>query len=393
MHRRTLRSFARRAVAVALAVGTAVAGVVATPQPAEATVLPDPDTIAADVAARIAYLSTTTPAPAIRVGGHVGGPATAVGLRAAGFDVGDAVEVADITAAAAELGVAVSEPLTAVETGRVRDAAWQKARVRLATRGIDVAGAPDAADLAAAAAQLGVDVGDTVDPQDVDPILAAAHERIAAQLRSGSFPMGDWVDESDLRAAARLYGVKVDGALDGAETRAIAEKVAARPAPDRSPRFSTIGKVDLHLPGFGPHYVGFHQASSGSALGQKQTKDVHTDVLPSRGRGTGRGTAVDVVLRPGDDVVAPVTGKVVEVVRYSLYGKYTDVRVRIVPEDDPTMLVSMLHMEGAKVKVGDRVVGGKTVIADSARTFPFSSQIDRFSGRHWGHVHVEARRR
>lgn len=395
MHRSHLRAAARRATATVIALGLAVAGLIAVADPADATtaVLGDPTAMQQDAAARTAHLRSVAPAPAVRVDGHVGGLATAVGLAAAGFDFGTTVDAVDVVSAAAEYGVAVSEPLRAVEVGRVRDVAWQRAAYRLTLRGVDVAGVADITDLAAVAEAHGMDPAAAADPTRTEEILAAAHAVIAKQLRAGGFPMGDWVDESDIRAAGRLYKVEVGESLTAAAVRAVAERVAAIQDPESSAVYAKVGRVNLHLPGFGPHYVGFHQSSSGVALKQKPVKHVRTDVLPSRSRGTASTGAVDVVLRPGDDVVAAVTGRVVEATEYSLYGKYRDIRIRIVPDDDPKLLVTMLHMEGRKVKVGDRVVGGQTVVAKSAKTFPFVSQIDRFSGRHWGHVHVEARRR
>lgn len=396
MHPSNLRVAVRRLTAAAATVAVAVAGLLAVASPADAattTVLGDPTAMQNDVAVRTAHLGAISPAPAVRIDDHVGGLATAVGLAAAGFAAGDTVDPIDIVKAAAEYGVDVSEPLRAVEVGRVRDAAWARAAYRMTLRGIDVTGSPDITDLAAVAEAHGIDPAAAADPARTEEILAAAHETIAEQLRAGGFPMGEWVDESDIRAAGRLYKVEVGKTLTAAHVRAVAERVAKIQDPESSPVYAKIGRVELHLPGFGPHFVGFHQSSSGVALKQKPVKHVRTDVLPSRSRGTASTGAVDVTLRPGDDVVAAVTGKVVEATEYSLYGKYEDIRIRIVPDDDPKLLVTMLHMEGRKVKVGDRVVGGQTVVADSARTFPFASQIDRFSGRHWGHVHVEARRR
>lgn len=391
--RSPLRSSRPRTAAVTALAVVSISTVALAPPAAAAAVIGDPTAMAQDVAARSAHLGSVSPAPAVRVDGHVGGLPTAVGLAAAGFVFGDAVDATDIVSAAAEYGVEISDPLRAVDVGHVRDAAWTRAASRFAVRGIEVTGRPDIADLARAAEALGIDPASATDPASVDRILVAAHDDIAARLRAGGFPVGERVDETALRGAAYLYEVAVGDELDAGDTLAIADAVAREGDADRSARYATIGEVDLHLPGFGPYYVGFHQSSSGAALVQEAVEGVRTDVLPSRDRGTAATGAVDVVLRPGDDVVAAVTGEVVEVNSYSLYGQHPDLRISIVPDDDPDLLVTMLHVDGAAVEVGDRVVGGQSVVADTVRTFPFASQIDRFSGQDWGHVHVEAHRR
>jgi hypothetical protein len=91
-------------------------------------------------------------------------------------------------------------------------------------------------------------------------------------------------------------------------------------------------------------------------------------------------------------VLSPVSGRVVEVKRYALYGRYPDARIRIVPDQNPQMLVTVLHVSDPTVRVGSRVRGGRTEIAKRATKFPFVSQIDRFAGP-YPHVHIEVRRR
>ncbi len=116
-------------------------------------------------------------------------------------------------------------------------------------------------------------------------------------------------------------------------------------------------------------------------------------VLASRGRPNPATSAVDLVLRPGEEVRAVLTGTVVEAQAYALYGRYPDARLRIRSAEDPSLVVTMLHVTGLRVGVGDKVMAGKTVVADHATSFPFVSQIDNYlDGRPRPHVHVEARR-
>jgi hypothetical protein len=50
----------------------------------------------------------------------------------------------------------------------------------------------------------------------------------------------------------------------------------------------------------------------------------------------------------------------------------------------------VLHMTGLRVRPGDRVVAGETVLADRAHKLPFESQVDEITAEPaWPHVHVE----
>lgn len=69
--------------------------------------------------------------------------------------------------------------------------------------------------------------------------------------------------------------------------------------------------------------------------------------------------------------------------------------IRIRPEADPDVVVSVVHVADPSIGEGDRVTAGATAIAGEARQLPFDSQIDRFTTAHRGqaapHIHVELR--
>jgi hypothetical protein len=179
-----------------------------------------------------------------------------------------------------------------------------------------------------------------------------------------------------------------------------------------APATSLLGRFDdlpVHLPAAAPLVVGYHEASAATALdvqpvGQlvEDRNTTRTDlpadtvggpryvVLSSRGRAAGPTSAIDVVLPEGEPVLASVTGTVVDVRSYLLYGAHQDVRIEIVPTDRPAVRLVGIHLDGPLVEVGDEVVGGVTPIATTARTLPFSSHIDRETepDRH-PHVHLE----
>jgi murein DD-endopeptidase MepM/ murein hydrolase activator NlpD len=181
--------------------------------------------------------------------------------------------------------------------------------------------------------------------------------------------------------------------------------------PDGTVELARTGEVRIVAEGSMVELVGFHESSSSAALGLDPARPVvsrHTGVtadapgdegpvmvLPTRGRAGGPTSAIDLAVAPGVEVPAPVTGEVVEVADFSLYGRTRDVLVRIRAADDPSIVVTAMHLVDPLVEVGDRVEGGVTPIAASARQLPFDSQIDRFTAAHRGqagpHVHLEVR--
>lgn len=175
-------------------------------------------------------------------------------------------------------------------------------------------------------------------------------------------------------------------------------------------RLGVADGVELLVPGVDPVVVSYHEASRTGVVdidpaGELVRNENATRafdavggegpaflVQVSRGRRPGPTTAVDVVLRDGDEVLAPVTGTVVEVRPYLLYGAHEDVRIELVPDGHPDVRVVLIHVEGVSVATGDRVTAGE-VIADGARGFPFEAVVDRATApeRH-GHVHLEVKR-
>lgn len=158
--------------------------------------------------------------------------------------------------------------------------------------------------------------------------------------------------------------------------------------------YGMAGGVTLFHPAAAIDVLAFHQASSGRALTQDPgPQAIHPMQLPSRGRGTGERTAVDVVVPPDTGIHSPVTGRVEVATPYRLYCEHPDEKLVIVPDEDPGVRVTLLHLEGLQVVAGDRVVGGETPIAARARVLPFRSQVETYTASPpWPHVHIEASR-
>ncbi|MBW3621075.1 MAG: M23 family metallopeptidase [Actinobacteria bacterium] len=181
---------------------------------------------------------------------------------------------------------------------------------------------------------------------------------------------------------------------------------------DAPPVFARFDDLPLHLPSDEVELVGFHEAAYDDALemaprGRIAMNENTTKfrapaadddgppylVLSSRGRVHPATSAVDVVLRDGVAVLSVVTGTVTDVRPYALYGKYPDTRIEIRPADRPDLRVVLIHVDGVRVGVGDEVVAGETVLAETANRFPFPSHIDRYSEPdRWPHVHLEVKR-
>jgi biotin carboxyl carrier protein len=161
--------------------------------------------------------------------------------------------------------------------------------------------------------------------------------------------------------------------------------------PVRTEVFAQVDGLDLHAPSNALVLAGFHQASTPGSLAMDPVGD-RVRVLPSRGRAYPRTSAVDLVLHDEEAVRAPVTGRVVKSEQYRLYNRYGDRRITIRPKGRSDLRVVVLHVEGTHVEVGDRVEGGETVIARTARRFPFRSQVDKETAPEaWPHVHLEVK--
>lgn len=351
-------------------------------------------------------LARVTPRPSLRsvaaatamvvaVGSSVGTrPAEAatredleVSFAAAGFDFGKGLDAGDYVRAAEEFGVDVGARIDGSDLDWIVAAAWNASIDRFATAGIGIGDAPDVTDVTDGAKKLGVDLGSTLDPQDVERVFAAGRDRVARTLTEAGMDVGSTLDLSDVVRASKVVDVKVGGRLDPQDTRRILDAAWLR---IDAPMLASAGRTAVYTPSPRPAYIGFHQSSNARATPMRAAWGRK---LPSRGRGTAGTSAVDISMDPGDPVRAPVTGRVVAVEPYALYGKYPDYRLRFVPDDDPKMLVSVIHVTDPKVRPGQRVRGGVDLIAGGARKFPFVSQIDVNGGGNRAHVHIEMRRR
>lgn len=150
--------------------------------------------------------------------------------------------------------------------------------------------------------------------------------------------------------------------------------------------------IEIRLPSTRTELVGLHQSNHDGArdLATAVGAPVPVVVLESRDRGTGRRSAADIVVHPGTELRAPVTGRVVRAGTYTLYCDKLDDYLVIEPDGRPGIEVKLLHIDGVRVAAGDRVVAAETVVAPRPTQLPFTSQVDAVSGPDdWPHVHLE----
>ncbi|HEX2089873.1 MAG TPA: M23 family metallopeptidase [Actinomycetota bacterium] len=181
------------------------------------------------------------------------------------------------------------------------------------------------------------------------------------------------------------------------------------PAARATQQFATVNGLTLRLPARRPKAVAYHEAAFRAALGLKplgrcarnvnrykfdcprSTVGPKYVVMSSRGRVHPATSAVDVAMSRSSPVVSPVNGRVFKIRPYSLYGRYRDYRISLIPRDRPDLAVVIIHLRRLAVRPGDRLVAGTTEIG-LPRRLPFHSQVNSYVG--WGvsHIHLEVKR-
>ncbi len=223
-------------------------------------------------------------------------------------------------------------------------------------------------------------------------LMQAFRERTREVFENLQLAYGSTIDEADLERLASRLDVPVGTRIDPADVSQLID-AGRREARIATNAFAKVDGLRLHLPAHRVQGIGFHEAPRGGERRLAMTNlDQRAFTMPSRGRGTHPTSAVDISMRAGVEVLAPVSGVVEDVTRYALYGKYADAHLTIRPDGHRNRAVRVLHVRGVRVQPGQRVEGGLTVIADTANQFPFESQIDGHVGRH-PHVDISVRPR
>ncbi len=155
--------------------------------------------------------------------------------------------------------------------------------------------------------------------------------------------------------------------------------------------YAAVGPVVLHHPTDQVEAIGFHQSGHDGA--RPQTAVVGSArwfTMDTRDRDTTPHGAADIVVAPGREVRSPVTGTVKRAGSYTLYCDHRDQFAVIEPDARPGWEVKVLHVEGLRLRSGQRVEAGITPLAAHARVLPFPSQVEEDTGLPaWPHVHIE----
>lgn len=187
-----------------------------------------------------------------------------------------------------------------------------------------------------------------------------------------------------------------------------------------TPYFASYGRLKLRVPvPIGRlTELGWHQASYDYALHLTSLLPTANMSKARKNRGTGRNlsrqesgpdavltgyalamwrnsndrpdSAVDVGAPPGTPVLAPLSGTVVLVKPYELYGKYPDVRIHIQPEGRPDLDLVLIHVQNPSVRAGDKVVAGVTQVGEVrelAGKVPL--QLRSYTRDPGNHVHMQ----
>jgi len=248
---------------------------------------------------------------------------------------------------------------------------------------------------------------------------------IAAVLVLGALALG-WQYSSDRRAKAEGFttalaetGSPALSRTNGPSAGLPVARAATRPI-EPTPIFASYRSLKLHLPVSVADLteLGFHQASYAYArrlktklpdadmTDAKKDRSTHRDKAEQkagtnalltgavlrmwRNRPGKPDTAVDVGANPGSDVFAPLSGTVVKVKAFDLYGKYSDYEIHIQPDGYPTIDCVMIHLDDVSCAPGDRVIAGVTRIAAVRKLAKgVGPQLRSYTTNGGHHTHVQ----
>ena len=196
-------------------------------------------------------------------------------------------------------------------------------------------------------------------------------------------------------------------------------RAAARNA-EPTPIFATYKSIELRLPVPLEDLteVGYHQAAYSYARRLKSATPAADMTAAKKNKGTGRDlslqesgdqakltgtslvmwrsrpgkpdTAVDVGAKAGSPALAPVTGTVVKIKSYRLYGQHDDYELHIQPEGRPDLDCVMIHIDDLTVKAGDPVVAGVTQIGVIRKLSDrIDHQLRTYTKDGGDHIHIQ----
>jgi hypothetical protein len=112
-------------------------------------------------------------------------------------------------------------------------------------------------------------------------------------------------------------------------------------------------------------------------------------LMSSRGRGSSLTSSVDVALNSGAAFRSPVSGEILDVKPYLLYGRIDDYQIDILAQGHPGFKITIVHLDRPAVTAGQRVEAGITELG-VVRSLGIDSQIDQYLGKPVAHIHIQA---
>lgn len=211
-------------------------------------------------------------------------------------------------------------------------------------------------------------------------------------------------------AVVARAGDGVDASSQAAGSDAAALPVATGVAPH--PVFSRVNDKNLVLPvdADSVSIIAYHSVNDESSvalspLGERVDgnlvargverviagpADIRYHVLEGRGRVVTETGAVDIGAPVGSIITSPVTGEVISVKAYKLYGKYNDYQVDIRPKSASDVIVSLLLVDDPRVHINQTVEAGKTVIGVVREPIPeLAERLTPLTGDNGSHVHLQ----
>ena len=248
-------------------------------------------------------------------------------------------------------------------------------------------------------------------------VLAGIGWRWASDRTVAASPGGFEAEDTAAAASRTTSDAGASSGAGGAGTTAVKATKATAAGP--TPIFARRGTIMLHLPVPVAKLteIGFHQASYAYALPMKTPMKDADLTLAHKNRSTGRvaskqptgnhfmtgevirmwrarpgkpDTAADVGAEPGTTILSPVTGRIVNIKPYLLYGRYPDFEVHIAPEGTDGIDVVMIHVKDITAHVGMQGVGGVTPVG-KIRKFSdkFHDQLEEYTKNGGDHVHIQ----
>jgi hypothetical protein len=117
------------------------------------------------------------------------------------------------------------------------------------------------------------------------------------------------------------------------------------------------------------------------------------NIMETRGEYATATTVADIAMDPDTPVLAPVSGIVIKIEPKIIYDEFDDVQIEMIPDGHANLRVAFLHIDNIKVKAGDHLVQGKTVMGiPKDWRGRIDAELDDYVKPPMPHVHIQVNR-